>query len=98
MLECDQNTEIAVYDSDHRVASLMYYEGQSNAIHIGRNMHWGTTDTRCWGNLSVNSSTTLGGGLIVKGLTKVTGELQLVLWGGFTPNPGKTKCISDPNW
>jgi hypothetical protein len=77
MLECDQNTEIAVHDSGNRVASLMYYEGPSNTIHIGRNMHWGVTNTRCWGNLSVNSSTTLGGGLVVNGLTKVTGELQI---------------------
>ena len=41
LLECQDNTEIAVHDSSTRVASLMYYEGGSNKITIGRNMGWG---------------------------------------------------------
>ena len=59
MLECADNTEIAVNNSDNRIASLMYYEGAnaSNTIHIGRDMAWGVTNTRCWGNLSVNGYT-----------------------------------------
>ncbi len=43
MMECSANTEIAVHDSGHRLASLMYYEGDTvNRITIGRNMGWGT--------------------------------------------------------
>ena len=34
MLECLNNTEIAVHDSGSRIASLMYYEGGSNYIII----------------------------------------------------------------
>jgi hypothetical protein len=43
MLECADNTEIAVHDSGTRVASLMYYEGGSNTITMGRSMGWGRT-------------------------------------------------------
>jgi hypothetical protein len=42
MLECNDNTEIAVHDSGKQVASLMYYEGSPNTIHIGRDMGWGS--------------------------------------------------------
>jgi hypothetical protein len=41
MLECLNNTEIAVHDHGQRLASLMYYEGDTiNRITIGRNMGW----------------------------------------------------------
>ncbi len=41
LLETLNNTEIAVHDSNTRVASLMYYEGgATNRITIGRNMGW----------------------------------------------------------
>ena len=46
MLECADNTEIAVHDSGERVASLMYFQGGStNTITIGRDMGWGKTKT-----------------------------------------------------
>ena len=39
MMECLTRTEIAVHDASNRVASLMYYEGDTiNRITIGRNM------------------------------------------------------------
>jgi len=42
LMECLDNTEIAVHDSQLRVASLMYYEGGVNnyKITIGRDMGW----------------------------------------------------------
>ncbi|RDE52162.1 MAG: hypothetical protein DVS81_02725 [Candidatus Accumulibacter meliphilus] len=44
MLETMANTEIAVHDGGSRVASLMYYEGDSaNRITIGRDMGWGVS-------------------------------------------------------
>lgn len=44
LLECSTNTEIAVHDAGNRVASLMYYVGDSaNVITIGRNMGWGSS-------------------------------------------------------
>ena len=42
MLECADSTEIAVHDSANRVASLMYYVG--NTIVIGRNAGWNAID------------------------------------------------------
>tara|TARA_B110000003_G_scaffold206062_1_gene204944 strand:- start:260 stop:1780 length:1521 start_codon:yes stop_codon:yes gene_type:complete len=79
MLECVDNTEIAVHDNGKRIASLMYYEGPSNTIHIGRNMYWGVTNTRCWGNLSVNGSTKLSSLHIAKTAIDNTIQDQLVL-------------------
>ena len=55
MLECANNTEIVVHDNDQNsLASLMYYEGDTNTIHIGRDMSWGSTNVVIHGNISVN--------------------------------------------
>ena len=58
MLECADNTEIAVHDSGHRLASLMYYQGAGhNTIHIGRNMNpWGVTKTQMHGELQIKGA------------------------------------------
>jgi hypothetical protein len=46
MMECADHTEICVHDAGTRVASLMYYDGVNNKIHIGRNkVSW-------WGSIS----------------------------------------------
>ena len=53
LLECLNNTEIAVHDSGTRVASLMHYEGSPNRITIGRDMGWGTiSSVRMYGSQS----------------------------------------------
>jgi hypothetical protein len=50
LMECLDNTEIAVHDSGTRVASFMYYQGGStNKFTIGRNMGWGTTNVEVAG-------------------------------------------------
>jgi len=43
MLECADNTEIAVHDSGNRLTSLITYQGGGsyNHIHIGGDMGWG---------------------------------------------------------
>jgi hypothetical protein len=41
MMECVDNTEIAIHDANDRVVSFLYYAG--NHLNIGRNMGWGTT-------------------------------------------------------
>ncbi len=62
MMECYSNTEIVVYDNNSRLASLMYYGGDTtNKITIGRNMGWGAI--RCLqvggaGRLKIGSGTT----------------------------------------
>jgi hypothetical protein len=39
MMECQDNTEIAIPDSGYRLASFMYYQGATtNEITIGRDM------------------------------------------------------------
>ena len=43
LLECLDNTEIAIHDHAHRLSSLMYYEGGgTNKITIGRYTGFGT--------------------------------------------------------
>lgn len=56
MLECLDNTEIAVHDSGNRVASLAYFEGGSiNRLTVGRDMGWGTLTT-----LAINGNVGIG--------------------------------------
>jgi len=40
IMECSNNTEIAIHDNASRVASFMQYVGTSNQFIIGRNMGW----------------------------------------------------------
>ena len=56
LLECQDNTEIVVHDSVTRLASLMYYEGGSNKITIGRNMGWDTSNVSCPGPFTSSST------------------------------------------
>lgn len=61
LLETQANTEIAVHDANTRIASFMYYEGDSiNKITIGRSMGptWGVTPVTIAGNLTVNAAIT----------------------------------------
>jgi hypothetical protein len=56
MMECLNNTEIAIHDSGTRVASFMYFEGGStNRFTIGRNMGWGGIST-----LALNGNVGIG--------------------------------------
>jgi len=42
LMECADNTEIAVHDAGHRISSLIFYAGGGNWYHeYGRNMGWG---------------------------------------------------------
>ena len=61
LLETQTNTEIAVHDSGHRLASLMYYEGDSNnRLTVGRDMGWGMI-----GSIILNGNVGLGAGASV---------------------------------
>ena len=78
MLECLDNTEIAVHDAGNRVSSLMYFEGgaSTNKITIGRNMYWGVSNTNIAGDLSI------GNGLIYLPKSgNSTGTIKLGLGG-----------------
>jgi hypothetical protein len=58
LMKCDNNTEIVVHDNCNRLASLMYYEGNTtNRLTIGRNMGWDAISSVVMnGNVTVNSS------------------------------------------
>jgi hypothetical protein len=58
LMECSNNTEIAVHDGGTRVASFMYYEGTGNSITIGRNMGWGAITNVIIGTLLINGGIT----------------------------------------
>jgi hypothetical protein len=46
LLETSANTEVAVHDSNTRLASLLFYEGDANnRVTIGRDMGWGPLAT-----------------------------------------------------
>lgn len=57
LLECLDNTEIAVHDSLNRVASLAYYQGGStNRFTLGRDMGFGTTSIEIASSLLLSSN------------------------------------------
>ena len=60
LLECLDNTEIAVHDSGNRLTSLMYYSG--NLIRLGRDMGFGVSDVVASNNLYANCLIINGGG------------------------------------
>jgi hypothetical protein len=71
MMECLDNTEIAVHDAGNRVTSLMYFQGGAvNTITIGRDMFWGLTPLIVAGRLQCNGSVGIG-------TTIPTGELDI---------------------
>ena len=51
MMECLDNTEIAVHDAGQRVTSMMYYSG--NTITLGRDMGWGVANVATAGNITM---------------------------------------------
>lgn len=60
LMECLDNTEIAVHDAGARVSSLMRYN--ANTITMGRDMGWGVSDIVASNNLSANCLIVNGGG------------------------------------
>ena len=72
MLECLNNTEIAVHDAGQRIASLMYYSG--NTITIGRDMGWNAISSVTMnGNISCSGTISTSGHLIYNYLFNNTG-------------------------
>jgi hypothetical protein len=64
LLECLNNTEIAVHDAGNRVASLMYYTN-ANSFIMGRDMGWGVSNVETRGDLFINAG--VGGRLVKNG-------------------------------
>lgn len=58
LMECLANTEIAIHDGGDRVASFMYYSG--NTFTIGRDMGWGGGNISMPGIVSITGALTFG--------------------------------------
>jgi len=60
LMECQNNTEIAIHDADTRIASFMYYAGGgTNQFYIGRDMGWGAiSQVNFYGNIQIANSLT----------------------------------------
>lgn len=85
LLETSANTEIAVFDSNQRLASLAYYEGDAaNRITLGRDMGWGAIS-----EVAIPSKLSVAGELSVGGTLNVNNCLQL--------NQGYTFRITGPD-
>lgn len=75
LLETAANTEIAVHDSMHRVASMLYYEGDAaNRLTIGRDMGWGAiSQVNINGNVRIGTASPkaklhVDGGAVINGV------------------------------
>lgn len=54
LMECQDNTEIAIHDYGARLASFMYYSG--NTFYVGRDMGWGLANTQIQGAFTINNA------------------------------------------
>ena len=59
MMECADNTEIMIHDSNSRLASFMYYTGANNTFTIGRNAGWGISQVTIAGDINITNSCSL---------------------------------------
>jgi hypothetical protein len=67
LMECKDNTEIAVHtNSNNKVSSLLcYVGGATNATILGRDMGWGVTSTEIKGRTTINSSLNVLGKTVI---------------------------------
>ena len=80
MMEYSDYTEICVHDANTRVASLMYYDGVSNQIVIGRNKGWTAIAKLILnGNIGVNNTTPLS--MLHLGNCPVPGSAPVIVFG-----------------
>ena len=81
LFETNANTEIAVHHSGVRIASMLYYQGSSNTMFIGRDMGggWGTSNTSIQGTLSAQSTLTVQG-LITSNSSILLAQQKNLYW------------------
>ena len=90
MMECNNITEIVVYDAGTRLASLLYYFGDTNQIYIGRDKGWGASSVFMAGYLQCLFFSTNGNGQDRVGVADVgqTGanysRQMYAIWNSFT--------------
>ena len=87
LLECLDNTEIAVHDAGNRVSSLIQYQGgASTMITIGRDMFWGTVPVTIANNLKVSGTTIIYGAATCNNTLNVIGNITTSGLSVFTMN------------
>jgi len=96
LLECNNNTEIAVHNYNCRVASLLYYQGgTSPIIFIGRSLYNDTANivpVTISGNLIVNNTINSIGNITSSGSLSITGNITTNA--AFISNSGICTCKS----
>jgi hypothetical protein len=98
LLECSDNTEIAVHDANTRVASLLRYSGDaSNQITLGRDMGWGAISNILLNGTVLTTNNLFAGGTSTTGGLRINGTdlgntiyQGLTTIGGFAANIGFT--------
>jgi len=87
LMECLDNTEIAVHDAGTRVASLMYYTNASNTFTMGRDMGWGVANTAIAGTLDTASNITMASGTFRKNSSANANNWAAIQEGGAANSP-----------
>jgi hypothetical protein len=85
LLECLDNTEIAVHDAGARVSSMMRYN--ANTLTLGRDMGWGVANTAIAGTLDTASNITMASGTFRKNSSANPNNWAAIQEGGAANSP-----------
>jgi len=85
LMECLDNTEIAVHDAGIRVASMMRYN--ANTFTIGRDMGWGIANTAIAGTLDTAGNITMASGTFRKNSSANANNWASIQEGGAANSP-----------
>ena len=85
LMECLDNTEIAVHDAGNRVSSMMRYN--ANTLTMGRDMGWGVANTAIAGTLDTASNITMATGTFRKNSAGSPNEWATITGGGGGYSP-----------
>jgi len=93
LLECLNNTEIAVHDNGTRISSLMYFEGGSNhRLTIGRDMGYGEIS-----KIILNGNVGIGASSPEKKLDIRGDNAQIQIYGNSTEDTAGIKISANNN-
>ena len=76
LLECADNTEIAIHDANTSIHSFMYYTTNGN-FRIGRNMGHGLANVTFSNNATVDNNLVVGGSAGIVGTSQFTGNVGI---------------------
>jgi len=85
LMECLDNTEIAVHDAGARVSSMIRYN--ANTLTLGRDMGWGIANTAISGTLDTASNITMASGTFRKNSSANPNNWASIQEGGAANSP-----------